>query len=37
MLTHGILTISLPIGGEDVSERISIPVAEPQVHQGQSH
>jgi HSP20 family molecular chaperone IbpA len=37
MLTHGILTISLPIGGEDVSERISIPVAEPPVHQGQPH
>lgn len=37
MLTHGILTISLPIGGEGSAERIRIPVAEPQVHQGQPH
>lgn len=37
MLTHGILTISLPIGGEDGTERIRIPVEEPQVHQGQPH
>jgi HSP20 family molecular chaperone IbpA len=36
-LTHGILTISLPLGGEDSSERIEIPVSEPQVHQGQPH
>jgi len=37
MLTHGILTISLPIGGEDHSSRIQIPVTEPPVHQGQPH
>ena len=37
VLTHGVLTISLPLGGEDSSERIRIPVSEPQVHQGQSH
>ena len=37
MLTHGILTISLPIGGSDNSERLRILVAEPQVHQGQPH
>jgi HSP20 family molecular chaperone IbpA len=36
-LTHGILTISLPIGGEDRSLRIAIPVTEPAVHQGQPH
>ena|SRR2546421_7376382 len=36
ILTHGVLTISLPIGGEDSSERIRIPVTEPQVHQAQS-
>ena len=37
MLTHGILTISLPIGSQENSERIRIPVTEPQVHQGQPH
>lgn len=37
MLTHGILTVSLPIGSEESSERIRIPVSEPQVHQGQPH
>lgn len=37
MLTHGILTVSLPIGSEETSERIRIPVSEPQVHQGQPH
>ena len=36
-LTHGILTISLPIAGEDSSERTRIPVTEPPVHQGQPH
>lgn len=36
-LTHGILTVSLPIGGEDRSSRIEIPVTEPPVHQGQPH
>lgn len=35
-LTHGILTISLPLGEERASGRISIPVAEPPIHQGQS-
>ena len=35
MLTHGILTVSLPIGKEENSSRTRIPVAEPQVHQGQ--
>jgi len=37
MLTHGILTISLPIGREESSARIRIPVTEPPVHQGQPH
>ena len=36
-LTHGILTISLPIGKEGGASRIRIPVSEPQVHQGQPH
>ena len=37
MLTHGILTISLPIGREESISRIRIPVTEPPVHQGQPH
>jgi len=37
MLTHGILTISLPIGHEEESSRIRIPVTEPPTHQGQAH
>ena len=37
MLTHGILTISLPLGEERASGRINIPVAEPPIHHGQSH
>ena len=37
MLTHGILTISLPIGREESASRIRIPVTEPPVHQGQPH
>ena len=37
MLSHGILTISLPIGKEESSPRTRIPVAEPQVHQGLPH
>jgi HSP20 family molecular chaperone IbpA len=37
MLTHGILTISLPIGREESTERTRIAVAEPAVHQGQTH
>ncbi|HEX3629869.1 MAG TPA: Hsp20/alpha crystallin family protein [Candidatus Dormibacteraeota bacterium] len=36
-LTHGILTISLPVGSQESSQRIRIPVAEPPVHQGQPH
>ena len=36
-LTHGILTISLPIGKEEQSSRTRIPVTEPPVHQGLSH
>lgn len=35
MLSHGILTISLPIGKEE-SARTRIPVTEPPVHQGQA-
>src|SRR5947207_10229987 len=35
MLTHGILTISLPIGGGESDSPIRIPVTEPPVHQGQ--
>ena len=35
-LTHGILTVSLPIGS-DRAARTSIPVSEPTSHQGQSH
>ena len=37
MLTHGILTVSLPIASEESSERTRIPVTEPPVHQGQPH
>lgn len=37
MLTHGILSVSLPIASQENSERIRIPVNEPPVHQGQSH
>jgi HSP20 family molecular chaperone IbpA len=36
-LTHGILTVSLPIGGEDHPSRTHIPVSEPPVHQAQPH
>jgi HSP20 family molecular chaperone IbpA len=36
-LTHGILTVSLPIGTEPASSRTSIPVSEPTSHQGQPH
>src|ERR1700732_4322901 len=35
MLTHGILTVSLPIGSEETSSLTRIPVAEPPTHQGQ--
>jgi HSP20 family molecular chaperone IbpA len=37
LLTHGILTVSLPIGEERASGRVRIPVTEPPSHQGQSH
>jgi HSP20 family molecular chaperone IbpA len=37
MLTHGILTISLPIATEGGSSRTRIPVTEPPSHQGQPH
>jgi len=37
MLTHGILTISLPIGTEATSSRTRITVTEPPSHQGQPH
>src|SRR5437879_2338524 len=37
MLTHGILTVSLPIGEEEVASRTRIPVTEPLTHQGQPH
>jgi HSP20 family molecular chaperone IbpA len=36
-LTHGILTISLPIGTDAASSRTTIPVSEPTSHLGQSH
>lgn len=37
MLTHGILTVSLPIATEDAASRTRIPVSEPASHQGQPH
>ena len=37
MLTHGILTISLPIGDQGTTLRTRIPVTEPPTHQGQVH
>jgi HSP20 family molecular chaperone IbpA len=37
MLTHGILTISLPIGDEGNTSPTRIPVIEPPTHQGQPH
>jgi HSP20 family protein len=37
MLTHGILTISLPIGTAEHSSRTHIQVTEPPTHQGQAH
>jgi HSP20 family protein len=36
-LTHGILTVSLPIGEDEVASRTRIPVTEPLTHQGQPH
>ena len=35
MLTHGILTVSMPIAEKDTNARIQIPVVEPPSHQGQ--
>lgn len=37
VLTHGILTISLPVGTEETSSRTRLPVTEPASHQGPSH
>jgi HSP20 family protein len=37
MLSHGILTVSLPIGMEEAASRTRIPVTEPLTHQGQPH
>jgi HSP20 family protein len=37
MLSHGILTVSLPIGKEEAAARTRIPVTEPLTHQGQPH
>ncbi len=37
VLTHGILTISLPIATEETSSRTRLPVTEPASHQGPSH
>jgi len=37
MLTHGILTVSLPIGDEEAAAQTRIPVSEPLTHQGQPH
>ena len=36
-LTHGILTISLPLGDKASPSRTTIPVIEPPSHQGQPH
>jgi HSP20 family protein len=36
-LTHGILTVSMPIGSEEPSSSTPIPVTEPVTHQGQPH
>jgi HSP20 family protein len=36
-LTHGILTVSLPIGTDESPSRVRIPVSEPATHQGQPH
>ncbi|HEV2014518.1 MAG TPA: Hsp20/alpha crystallin family protein [Candidatus Dormibacteraeota bacterium] len=37
MLTHGILTISLPVGDEPGGGGTGIPVSEPPSHQGLPH
>jgi len=37
MLTHGILTVSMPIGEKETSARVQIPVTEPATHQAQVH
>jgi HSP20 family molecular chaperone IbpA len=36
-LTHGVLTISLPIAKEETGSRTRIAVTEPLTHQGQLH
>jgi HSP20 family protein len=36
-LTHGILTVSLPIAREEAASRTRIAVTEPLTHQGQPH
>jgi HSP20 family protein len=36
-LTHGILTVSLPIAKEETGSRTRIAVTEPLTHQGQAH
>ena len=36
-LTHGILTVSLPIAREETGSRTRIVVTEPLTHQGQAH
>ena len=37
MLTHGILTVSLPIAEDEAASRTRIAVTEPPTHQGQPH
>jgi HSP20 family protein len=37
MLTHGVLTISLPMGDKESNARIQIEVTEPPIHEGQGH
>jgi len=37
MLTHGILTVSLPIGEKEAASLTRIAVTEPPTHQGQPH
>ena len=37
LLSHGILTVSLPIGQEEAASATRIPVSEPLTHQGQPH
>ncbi len=37
MLTHGVLTVSLPLGEPRGSARVRIPVEEPSSHQAATH